>query len=268
MEAREIKRMTLGGKYELHRSAKMELPADMAPGDIYAEVHVRINTPIYRRYNHQPQWTSDDDRIAFDNAVVALLASIGMTVDGGGSYASSEDPMESLYCHPDDLSGTLSMNRLLELCMALENCETSSLRWVDIYAYPEKVSDSEIAARMESQEAELVEMIVRSASGYVGRKFYNLTFKPIFDRVPGLQFIEEYARGAGGSTKARELLQSLLDRMTKDGLLEMALESGQFTRRFYRPATLTDLKKIRKADRPKHYDLVMETVRGKRARGW
>lgn len=268
MEAREIKRLTLGGKYELHRSAKMELPGNMAPGDIYAEVHVRIDTPIYRRRDNQPGWTSDNDRIAFDNAMVALLDSIGMTVTGGGSYASSDDPMESLYCHPDDLSGTLSMNRLIELCQALDHCETSSLRWVDIYAYPEKVSDAEIAARMESQEAELVEGIIRAASGHVGRKFYSLSFKPILDRVPGLQFIEEYARGAGGSSKARELLQNLLDRMTEEGLLEKVSESGRYTRHFYRPVTLTNLKKIRKADRPKHYDLVIETIREKRSRGW
>lgn len=247
------------GRYKLHDSARLELPAHASPGTQYVRVYIRMDTPIYRKNGGHPGWLNDLDRETFDAEMVKVLSEANLIVDG--SYARSfGDVPEQLYIHPDDLTGVVSLERLAAVVEALKSSHVSKCRWLDIYAFPEQLDHQEKLKRLQASEQAMVSAIARAMNTGKRRMYRDLVFFDQYglaDTIPGLQFIEHYSRGMGGCPVSRRFLQELLDRLVSEGLLFHVQKDGMH---YYRTPLKTELKAIPKGQRSQNWDIVAKVL--------
>jgi hypothetical protein len=246
------------GPFELHRSAKNELPASFSPGKQFVRVHIRIETPSYRQQGVLG-WQTPEDNDYFQAEIGKILSKAKMIVDGSRASTQGEYP-EDLYIHPDDLSGMISIHRLADIVSLLDQCPTSKLRWIDIYDFPEGLDADEKLRRLRHYEPELIRTLIEK---------HNTGKKSAFRHVPvfsdrgvasgfaGLQFVENFSRGMTGCPVGNQYMEELMVGLMKDGILHMGEQDGH---RFYRTALKGELKAVPKADRGDSWRIAEEVL--------
>ena len=120
---------------------EIEIQRDF-PCDTYIKTHVRIDTAKYRHkdlpYNLSIGFHSQDDKIAFNDDVRQCLERIGFKPfdpehTSRGDCHTMVRGRESLYCHPDDLSGYLKEGTAQEILDVLQYATTFKYRSLDEY---------------------------------------------------------------------------------------------------------------------------------------
>ncbi|WP_138437969.1 hypothetical protein [Marinobacter shengliensis] len=247
------------GRYELHGSARLELPAHASPGAQYVRVYIRMDTAIYRKNAGHPGWLNDLDRETFDADMAKVLSEANLIVDG--SYARSfGDVPEQLYIHPDHLNGVVSLERLAAVVEALKSSHVSKCRWLDIYTFLEQLDDEEKLKRLRASEPAMIRAIAKAMNTGKRRAYRDLRFFDEYglaDTISGLQFVEHYSRGMGSCPVSRRFLQELLDRMVREGVLFTGRKDNMD---FYRTPLKTELKAIPKAQRSESWDIVAKVL--------
>lgn len=103
----------------------------------YIKTHIRIDTPTYRR--NGPGWDEPAERTAFYKELATIFEELGFKLQGEKNdtlkrmAVTVERGLESLYLHPDDLSGWLAEGSLKHILDALKQAKTCKVRFVDTY---------------------------------------------------------------------------------------------------------------------------------------
>lgn len=259
------------GKYELHRVAKDQLPAGFSPGVQFVKVHIRIDTPSYQ-VGQQVGFQNNEDKKNTQANIGKVLSDAGMDVsfhraEGWSNRVFnvtegnvSDDYSEDLFIHPQDLSGIISMDRMVTIAHGMSACKTSSLRWIDIYAFPEGLSVAEKTKRLKYYEPDLIRAIIKRVNTGKRRAYIDVsvfTENGIASTLPGLQFIENYSRNTPDCPVTTHYLENLFFRLIKEGVLLMAEQQG---RRFYRAPLKSELKAIKKTDRTENWSIAEQVL--------
>ena len=199
--------------------------------DIYINTHIRINTPAYR---HRPAdggqwWISDAAREAFYADVDALLESIGFHADSTRHVRGEE----SLFCHPDDLSGHIKEGTLDEVLGALRGSEHFAVRWVDLYDHFVAMSPQEYGERLaqhaESIKEELVESLKTSnknkAYRFSGVMFNTDRLVPAWGVGRWRSLLPATPGGEHANVHAR-FISSLIDELVASGVVARIEHGG------------------------------------------
>lgn len=199
----------------------------------HINTHIRINAPGYR-HNHQCGWENEEDRRAFAVEVVSILGGLGFTLQNEGSGLISrlgacptvERDKESLYLHPDDLSGWLADGSLAEIVEALKSANTCQVRFVDEYERKVDCTPAEYAAELAKHESVIRERWLERLITPSRRRVYvrRTTHVSTIDLVNPMTEV--------GNFQARNMLKAefnkakssvtkpILDRLIAEGLVE------------------------------------------------
>lgn len=131
----------------------------------YINTHIRVDTPTYRR-NGQPGWDEPGERTAFYKELAAIFEGIGFTPQSEKEYllkvmaVTVERGKESLYLHPDDLSGWLAEGSLEGILDALKQSKTCKVLFVDTYETKVDCTVDEFEAMLTAQASVLRERLI------------------------------------------------------------------------------------------------------------
>ena len=118
--------------------------------DSFIQVYFRIDTKGAGMYGG---FTDPADRERFHSEVKNILAAFGI-FDG---IPGRDDgyPMEHLYIHPQNISGTVGKAKVKPIAEALDAAETVSVRWVDVYREVFPISNEEYLDILKSRREEI-----------------------------------------------------------------------------------------------------------------
>lgn len=116
------------------------------PPESYIRVFFRIDTKGATMHG---AFLNTDDRDRFHLEMTALFNRFGVSEGTGGRF--EDCPMEHLYAHPNDISGTVSKQKVQPIAEALNASETVTIRWVDVYEDVSPMSNAEFLEALEEQ---------------------------------------------------------------------------------------------------------------------
>lgn len=119
------------------------------PVNAFAKVYFRINCPCYDLPNGFPD---EKSRSAFYSEIAGILEKHTIPEAVGLNYVEG---MECLYIHPQEISGVVQKNKIKKIAEDLSNCQTCSIRWVDIYDDVFDMTDQDFRAILSGRTEEL-----------------------------------------------------------------------------------------------------------------
>lgn len=116
----------------------------------YINVHFRLDC---LSYDMNMYFKSETDRKDFYDETKNILAKYKIHEGTGGSYEGF--PMEHLYIHPQDISGTIQKSKVKKIAEELTKTKTCALRWVDVYEEISPMENSEFLKIITEKEGEI-----------------------------------------------------------------------------------------------------------------
>lgn len=102
--------------------------------DEYINVHIRIDVPAYKFMGGWYEWESEEQREKFHDSIRRVLESLNIPEETFSHIRDKElPPMECLYIHPADISGTLRKGYVEKVAEAVNELDGVKVRWVDLY---------------------------------------------------------------------------------------------------------------------------------------
>jgi hypothetical protein len=233
----------------------------------YISTHIRLNAPGYRRNNveyHQSiGWQNDADSKAFSDELLCILGGLGFTVQGERSAAISscgacptvERGKESLYLHPDDLSGWLAEGSVGQIVEALKAAKTCELRWVDEYERKVDCTLDEYTTELARHEDVIRERWLERLTTPSRRKAYVRRTANIGtnDLINPMDQVGDYQARNSLEAAFRRACDSvvgpILDRLIIEGLVECVVGSGPTREVYVRTRGKTELAALRRTAR-------------------
>lgn len=225
---------------ESPRQWSYEIPEHFSVENPIFKIHLRIDTPSYRRTGH-PGWQSDHARETFETEMHQIMAAAGMAKDNGYFFPEDGSDDENIYTHPDDISGMMTIDRALAVINVLDTGGFgSTLRWVDVYEVHERLSDEEALKRFEFSKATIRQRILDACQTKRKTTFKYLELTTAVHSVPGFSFVGKKSFGTNFSAfppALAEALGELRDNLVQEGWLK-AYESDTGT--VFRTANKTE----------------------------
>lgn len=131
--------------------------------DEYINVHIRLDVPAYKFVGGWYEWESEDQRAIFFDSIRRVLESFNIPEETFSHIREKElPPMECLYIHPADISGTLRKGYVEKIAEALNELDGVKVRWVDLYNDISPMTNAEYKEVLDGQrdriERELLEV--------------------------------------------------------------------------------------------------------------
>ena len=123
-------------------------------GTELCKVFFRIDCPSYDPYRG---FSSEQEKSIFHNEAHSVISAFGLEESSG-----YEQDKPYLYAHPHHLSGVVYKNSVFAIAKALNEAESFSVRWVDIYEDVFIMSAEEYRAALLDQENEIKADILRA----------------------------------------------------------------------------------------------------------
>ena len=125
------------------------------PADSYIQVYFRIDAKGAGMYG---SFADPTDRERFYSEVEKIIADFEIS-EGIGGRAEGY-PMEHLYAHPNDISGTVAKAKVKPIAEALDAAETVSVRWVDMYHEVFPISNEEYLNILKDRREEIAKELL------------------------------------------------------------------------------------------------------------
>lgn len=116
-------------------------------GDQLCKVYFRINCPSYDPFRG---FSSEQEKEIFHSEAHNVISAFGLEESSG-----YEQDKPYLYAHPQEVSGVVYKNSVLAIAKALNEAESFSVRWVDIYEDVFIMSAEEYKATLQEKENEI-----------------------------------------------------------------------------------------------------------------
>lgn len=148
--------------------------------DEYINVHIRLDVPAYKFVGGWYEWESEDQRAIFFDSIRRVLESFNIPEETFSHIRDKElPPIECLYIHPADISGTLRKGYVEKIAEALNELDGVKVRWVDLYHDVSPMTNAEYKEVLDGQrdriEQELLEVFKT--------KRRNLYITSVFDAI-------------------------------------------------------------------------------------
>ena len=151
----------------------------------YIRVFFRIETKGFNCMHGY--FENSADRESFRREAESVLDRFGIGEGGEYNYKNT-GIVEHLYIHPQEISGCVKMRDVKPIALALNACNTCSVRWVDVYeevyAMDEKTFLDRLEAQKQAIKADLAEQYQTKRS--------NLVIVPSFMRGPEERLSHKY----------------------------------------------------------------------------
>lgn len=130
----------------------------------YCAVFFRVENPFFdsmhQCWKDNQTWHEDSPaRKRFFKQTQEVLQRFAIPEGTGGKWEGF--PMEHLYIHPQDISGTVAKNKVRKIAEALDAMDDVSIRWVDVYEDISPMSEEAYRANLESKRSEIVEELLK-----------------------------------------------------------------------------------------------------------
>lgn len=129
----------------------------------YIRVYFRIETIGFSGMNGN--FDTEDAGRKFTEEKLKVFQSIGWECEKpeySGYCMTVIKGKQELYLHPQDFSGKVLKSDVKRIAEALENNETFSLRWVDVYDTIYEISDAEYDKYLETKREDVRKMLFES----------------------------------------------------------------------------------------------------------
>lgn len=185
----------------------------------YVNVHFRIHTPSY-----DPHKRWDEEHIGqFDAECEAVFDRLGWTVTShrhSGSCATVCKGKSHLYLHPQDFSGEMPKNEVVDIAETLNRAESFTLQWVDLYETVYDMTDAEYIGYLDGQEERIRTEVLKASVTTRRSRFYR--DYDIARHVAGivrLSRIGEDDGRYGGVGKTANHVVGVIDKLIAEGYL-------------------------------------------------
>lgn len=233
----------------------------------YISTHIRLHAPGYRRsggaYQQMIGWQNAEDSATFTKEVVNILGSMGFAVQGNhpaaisacGACPTVERGKESLYLHPDDLSGWLAEGSLAEIVEALKVAKTCHVRHVDENERKVDYTIDEYKRELSKHEAVIRERWLDRLSTSSKRRAYVRSSTSINTRDLANPMDEVGDYRAKNMLKAAYVVASncvtgpILDRLIAEGLVESTVRPEPYCDVCVRTRGKTELAALHRSKR-------------------
>lgn len=125
--------------------------------DGYIKVYFRINTKDFDCANGY--FNNEDSRTAFHTEISEIISTFGIVESCG--YKQNN---EYLHVHPQNISGIIAKSKVRSIAEAINNSESTSIRWVDLYAEYVYMTDEEYINILNEKRAEIAQNIVKESA--------------------------------------------------------------------------------------------------------
>lgn len=191
--------------------------AEKEYGDEYCAVHFRVESKYYdsmhQCWKDNPTWHEDSPaRNRFDKQAKEVLERFEIQEGTGVKWEGF--PMEHLYIHPQDVSGTVAKNKVRKIAEALDAMDDVSICWVDVYEDISPMSEEAYLAHLESKRNEIVEKLLETYK----TKRRNLYIVPNTLDLPEHRVIAQYhiPRRCARRSKDDETGHKFIDEIFKE----------------------------------------------------
>jgi len=231
---------TVPGGHEYANNWNPDIPYDE---NEYVNVHFRIECPSFS--GMYGNFKNEADNKAFTEEKLRIFRSIGWDVEKpefAGCCMEVVKGKARLYLHPQDFSGNVLKREVKQIAEALENNETFTICWVDIYETVIDVSDSTYLAYLQGKEKEIRKLIFENAK--TKRHYLYKTIWDICDKI-GSKVMKPRI-GCRSIYQCDELtrkfVNGVVNQMTAEGYLYQVEDKNQI---YVRSLNKTELKKAK-----------------------
>lgn len=158
---RSTKEINLGGNSMKYYNAIGNRPysqreewVDNGNGN-YCNVYFRIDTIGFDCVNGC--FDKEDDRKAFYEEATQIISKFGI-IESSGFRQNNE----YLYAHPQNISGIVAKSKIKAVAEAIDNCDTMSIRWVDVYEEYAIISDDDYKEILDGKRTEIIRCIIEN----------------------------------------------------------------------------------------------------------
>ena len=194
-------------------ASKRELPEGFEKGQEYYDVNFYIDTPTYRKHDHQPSF-EESDCLAFNRESTSFLKSMGYRVNGSEDYDNDVYIGEhgELYIHPDSIRGHLPIEEVERLHDKLSGREgLFTGRWTDVLAVLEIISEQELSRRLELSATALEALIFDRLKTTRRNKYFEIhDWAGLVYTLLGFQFMKDYIHREAVTQHIKQVVSRLV----------------------------------------------------------
>lgn len=187
------------------------------PENAFAKVYFRINCPSYDFSNG---FSDEKSKSAFYSEIVGILEKYAIPEAVGLNYVKG---MECLYIHPQEISGVIQKNKIKMIAEDLANCQTCSIRWVDIYYDVSDMTDQDFRAILSSRTEEIENDILEAFQ--TKRKNLYIVYDPFgspLAKVSKKYSIYRKSNDSGIDRVCLDFLNEVLQSLVQSGKIAQA----------------------------------------------
>lgn len=199
-------------------------------GNEYVEVYFNIETPFYRYpFNDY----SKEDLERFHQEAETVLGEFGFHKPEVPYTVGLVSGKERLHIHPQQISGEVLKNRVKQIAERFCDCETFSLRWVNLHKTYYDMTDEEYETLLAAKDSKIRNVILEKAVTKRKNLFVSLErmieaiYKPFFVCRVG-----ERNNDCGKDERSvKKHIEELVQQMVEENLLDsFSDERGMFIR--------------------------------------
>ena len=218
---------------------------DLDYGNEYVDVHFRIETPSYYT-GSGVGFQNNEDRDAFTAEKLKVFLSIGWTCaesEYNGRCMVVVKGKQHLYLHPQDFSGYVLKNEVKAIAEALEQHETFSIRWVDLYKTVYDISDAAYRRILQDKTEEIRKLVFESCKTNRRNQFkYQYEVLEKIGVKVGLPRVDDGSTHHSNQV-ARDYVLEVVNDLIDEGYLDWIMSDDGY--RYIRTRNATELKKAK-----------------------
>ena len=191
-------------------------------GNEYVDAHFRINAPAYRSGSYLGFTPEQHDRFYLEAGTVFRSLGWEITAQGSGyGCMGVRKGRASLYLHPQDFSGEILKREVKALAEALEQHDSFSLEWVDLYETAYDLPDDAYYEYLRGQTDKIRSEILaasRTARRTLFYRDYSIACA-VAQKVKLRRVGEEDGRYSGGAGKTANFIAAMIPQLIDEGYL-------------------------------------------------
>ena len=214
----------------------------MQDSQVYVRTYFRIDTPSYFNKGDLG-FKGDEGRTSFIDEAVRVLESVGFErikrqYERAGDCPSMQRGVESVYCHPQEISGYVAEEGITAIEEALQGATTFKWHRTDRYETMYNYTEQEFREALEAKRAELVSAILERFKTK-RRNLYVYGCQVLYNISLGLPYIKHDANFTHSPLEGieNEFKGSVFDELVKAGDIITASKNGA---PLYRSRSLRD----------------------------
>lgn len=198
------------------------LPSAFVPGKMYHRIYIRLNTPSYYGNGQPVGFVSNEQGVKYQIDMREVIKATGYDIYKRSYTHSSIDPYSSVYIHPQEISGCMTLKQAKAIADVIADSDSpSEVTGIDVYACRELIPLAEVLKRVEFYRQEIIDIILEGFQSPNKRRFLPKDRMQKWTELRGLSLYNERIIGEG------YLSPFLQANSAVDGILMQLIEEGR-----------------------------------------